>query len=244
MPRILLLIAIALIAYVGFTRYRKLPPAQQKQYFWQVLAIGGGTLLLLLVVTGRLHWIGAAVAASIPLLRRLLPLSIPFIHQHLKRRKNQASNAAAQQSTVAAAILSMSLDHASGALDGSVSSGPFAGQTLNQMSDADLLALYTYCIDEDTDSARLLESYLDQRLGPDWHLDVNQQDQQNRQAGGGQSTEMDRAQALAILGLGDDASDEEIVQAHRRLMQKLHPDRGGNDYLAAQINRARDILLS
>jgi curved DNA-binding protein CbpA len=54
---------------------------------------------------------------------------------------------------------------------------------------------------------------------------------------------MDRKEALAVLGLEDDAGEPEIVDAHRKLIQKLHPDRGGNDYLAAQINRAKDILL-
>lgn len=62
------------------------------------------------------------------------------------------------------------------------------------------------------------------------------------------SGDMGTTEALDILGLTGDIEKGEVTttmiqDAHRRLIQKLHPDRGGNDYLAAKINQARDYLL-
>ena len=55
---------------------------------------------------------------------------------------------------------------------------------------------------------------------------------------------MSRQQAADILGVDADASKEEIRLAHKKLMQKIHPDRGGSDGLAKQINHAKTTLLS
>ncbi|NCC22446.1 MAG: molecular chaperone DnaJ [Alphaproteobacteria bacterium] len=52
-----------------------------------------------------------------------------------------------------------------------------------------------------------------------------------------------RTEALEILDLPENASREEIVAAHRRLIGKVHPDREGSKWLAAKINAARDSLL-
>ncbi|RBP49709.1 molecular chaperone DnaJ [Arenicella xantha] len=76
---------------------------------------------------------------------------------------------------------------------------------------------------------------------------MGQEDPVNAQHGGSaspaSSTSMSRAEAAAILGITIDAKPDAVRQAHKRLMQKLHPDRGGSDPLAKQINQAKDVLM-
>ncbi|OAN50993.1 J domain-containing protein [Sphingobium sp. TCM1] len=53
----------------------------------------------------------------------------------------------------------------------------------------------------------------------------------------------DVARARALLGVAPDADARTIRAAHRRLIASVHPDKGGTEALAAQINAARDLLL-
>jgi DnaJ-class molecular chaperone len=53
---------------------------------------------------------------------------------------------------------------------------------------------------------------------------------------------MTRAEALRVLGLREGASREAIRRAHRDLIKKVHPDHGGSDVLAQQVNEAKRVL--
>ena len=54
---------------------------------------------------------------------------------------------------------------------------------------------------------------------------------------------LDKNEALDILGLDFNATKDDIIAAHKKLIEKNHPDKGGSDYLSAKINKARDVLL-
>ena len=54
---------------------------------------------------------------------------------------------------------------------------------------------------------------------------------------------MDRSEAAKLLGVARDADSDAVLEAHRRLIAKVHPDTGGNAELASRINQARDTLL-
>jgi DnaJ homolog subfamily C member 19 len=49
--------------------------------------------------------------------------------------------------------------------------------------------------------------------------------------------------ARALLGVSEGASREQIIDAHRRLVARVHPDKGGSSELVHEANSARDLLL-
>ena len=134
--------------------------------------------------------------------------------------------------------LNMRLDRASGEVSGEVRMGAFAGRGLASMGQGELLDLLAEVAREDGKSVPLLETYLDRRFA-DWRSEASAEAGSRAPAG---DAPMDAGLARKILGVEEGATPDEVRQAHRRLMG-LHPDRGGSDYLAGQINRARDILL-
>lgn len=205
------------------------------------LSLGLAVLLLAyLAVTGRMHVAGLLLAAVYPFVRRYLPALL----QQMK-----SSGGSGNQSTVTSEVLEMTLDHDTGAMQGRILCGPLQGRALGSLEEDEFIQLLQYCRQKDADSARLLETYLDRRFGESWRDDdPGEADADEGPAGSAENRQADRGElsrdeAFEILGLEPGASREEITQAHRRLMQRMHPDRGGSAYLAARINAARKLLL-
>lgn len=145
---------------------------------------------------------------------------------------------AGRTSTVATDHLQMELDHDTGAMRGRVLKGVFQGRSIESLAPAEMALMWRDCRFVDPRSAQLIEAYLD-RTHPTWREDMARAE--NEPGAGGIMT---REEAYDILGLKPGASEEEIRRAHRDLMKKLHPDRGGSDYLASKINEAKDLLLN
>lgn len=237
MSRLLLLLAILLVAYILLQRARSLPPHKRKAEY---LKLGAGiavAVVIFLAITGRMHWVGAALAGLLVALRQLAPVLIRVFPMLASSKLfGGGGPSAGQTSTVETTILRMQLDHDSGDLQGEVLEGSFKGWRLRDMNLEQLTELLEYCQREDADSARLLDSYLQQRF-------PGEAPPGGQQGPTGSGGSMGRKEALSILGLQEDADEDAIIAAHRLLMQKLHPDRGGNDYLAAKINQAKDLLM-
>lgn len=54
----------------------------------------------------------------------------------------------------------------------------------------------------------------------------------------------DVSEAARLLDVPIDADRETILAAHRHLIERVHPDTGGSQPLAANVNRARDTMLA
>jgi hypothetical protein len=248
--RILLILAIIALVLWGLYWFRRTPSAQVAAGLRKAAIYGGIGLLVVLVVSGRLSPILAALAAAVPAVMRLANLLrlIPAMQQLLRSLGVLGVPGAAggmgtlgggQTSAIQTRFVDMTLDHGSGRMDGTVREGPSLGRRLSDLGLAELLALLSLCRVQDPQSAAVLEAYLDRERG-DWR------DSYESPAAGPQvrpSTAMDRAEALRVLGLAEGAGPDEVRAAHRSLMQRFHPDRGGSDYLAAMINEAKRVLM-
>lgn len=236
---------ILVVAFGLWLYYCQLPRQQRGRFLLRLLVAGIIFVILLLAVTRRLYLLGALFALLLPFLRHLLPVVLrllPFLGAW-RRQRQQQQGTSGNRSKVASRVLEMELDHDSGIMYGTVLEGPMEGRELADLEDDEFIELLQYCRRQDAESARLLETYLDKRFGEKWRDDDPESDGEQGDEEPSRSGPMSDEEAYEILGLEPGADREAIKQAHRRLMQKVHPDRGGSPYLASRINAARSHLL-
>jgi hypothetical protein len=213
-------------------------------------------------LAGALRKIGGAVilaAAGFLTLRGALPIAIPLAVfglalvgvKGIGNPFGSATKSAGQASRVRTDGLEMELDHDSGRMDGQVLTGRLSGRALSSLTDKEVFELLDEFQTQGAQEAALIEAYLDWRLpgwrdqdsGDDWKPRGFAEEESAARRGRPRASRMSRDEAHAVLGLDTGASEDEIRQAHRRLMMKMHPDQGGSTYLAARINEAKEVLL-
>lgn len=161
MIRLLLPILLLIFIVWALKHAQQLPPAQKRKFWLKIGLSAAIAAVVVLTLTGRIHWIGALLAACIPLAGRGFNLAMKILPLWLARKKgaSQASNDNPHNSD---------------------------GDTSGSMSESE---------------------------------------------------------AMDILGLTTPYQKEDIIEAHRKLMQRVHPDRGGSDHLAAKVNLAKETLI-
>ncbi len=229
--------------------FQRTPPQNVARVLRRIAVTAALAVLVILAATGRLHWLFVLVGSALALLPRLLPF-LPIVGGLYKRYKAAKAAQSAERgspsgrvSQVETRYIRMSLNHDTGEIDGTVIDGRFKGARLTELSIEQLIDLLRECRIVDAESAQLVQAFLDGVHGEVWRETAGDNAGGTADRPPPPGGTMNREEAWEILGLKPGAGKDEVIAAHRRLMQKLHPDRGGSDYLAAKINQAKDLLL-
>lgn len=258
MARLLLLAVVAIAVGLFVYWFKNTPPKRVAETLRKVALWGAVALLILAAATGRLNPLFGLLGALLPAIVRVAQLAqlLPAIQRLLRSLGVSGgvggtfggsqsgsvggSGSSAKVSSIRTRYLEMRLDHATGAMEGQVLEGPFAGRPLRDLDLDAMLRMLELYRESESQSASLLETYLDRERDPNWRDRDHGGATGQTSASGGPMTE---SEACSILGLKPGSGADAVRDAHRRLMQKLHPDRGGSDYLAAKINEAKRVLL-
>lgn len=241
MPTFILGVAVLIGVFLAARWFASAPPAQLAKVLKVALVVIFVPLTVFLVLRGGAQFLFFLLPALLPWIMRFRALN--RMRKNWQRMSSGTRPGAGQSSQVETAFLRMNLDLGSGEMDGEVLQGGYRGRTLGDLSLDQLIGLLGECA-ADEQSAQVLMAYLERYHPDEWRERAGAAgagDGSGRAAAG--SGAMTRDEALEVLGLEGDPTEDEIKEAHRDLMTKLHPDRGGSTYLATKINQAKDLLL-
>ena len=232
-PLVILGVALLIGGFLVLRWYVQADPKQLARFVrWFALGLGV-VFVVFIFISGRWAWLPGAAVAALPWISRFRALSAIA--------RNMRGPSPGQTSQVETEFLRMSLNHDTNEMDGEVLVGTFRGRLLSSMSGDELIELWRECR-TDEQSQAVMESYLDRVHGAEWRdTAAGDTGEPGTRARG---APMSKEEACEILGVGLGATEDEVEQAYRRLMLKMHPDQGGSDYLAAKINQAKEVLLA
>jgi len=229
LPFLVGILAIALLVWLGKS-YIKSDPTLLARYGRRAGGIAAFAVAALLLLKGRIDV--ALMLAGIG--GWLWGIRLPILPWYMP---SGPSETVARQKTPATEIYPDLKGH----MDGRFLDGPFAGRGFSSLSEEEQKIAGADLAARDPEGYRLFQEYIHRRA-TGWSDTVND-DPRARQSGQWGSTAMTVQEAYEVLGLQMGAGEEEIRQAHRALMKKLHPDQGGSTYLATRVNMAKDVLL-
>ncbi|MFC1665905.1 DnaJ domain-containing protein [Pseudomonadota bacterium] len=226
--------------------YNNAPPVDRNRILTKFALYGGLGVVGILILFGKLPWFLALLGGLVPLLHRVLAFG--RMAQIFSTLGGGGTATPGQTSAVNTRFIKMTLNHDSGEMSGEVLEGNFKGRELKNLKFEQLIELLEECQQTDQQSASVLMAYLD-RNQEDWRENYSEPGDTSSTGSSGPSSassteKMSKEEAYEILGLEPGVTTKQIKTAHRRLMQKFHPDRGGPTYLAALINQAKDLLLT
>lgn len=239
---ILALICLTVLFYF-YKKIKKSPPEQRKKTIISVAVYTVIGLVLLAAFTGRLHWFGIIPAAIAGVMRfgvgrfvQLMPI-FNFLR----------ANADIKNPEFATPNLCVEWNVKTGEIRGKVLMGEFADKELHALTDIQLEQLLETYKADDKKSYYILKFFI-QKSRHGAHGESAQGRSYNNthddhSYSPSNTEQLTTKEAYDILGITKDASKKEVNSAYKRLMQKLHPDRGGNPYLASRVNLARDHVL-
>ncbi|WP_188151107.1 molecular chaperone DnaJ [Teredinibacter waterburyi] len=237
-PRLLLALVVIGFVFWLLAKYRRLPNEQRKQWLVK-LAIGAVIFVTLLaVVTGRMHWLGGVLAMLVGVAKFGLQNFARFM-PFLGILKQQPFG----NPVFTTPYLRLVLDLKNSSISGEIIDGPHKGTPFAELTDAQFIELEDFYRDKDKRSLYLVRVLRQRLQGANGAQNQQHSNRQEFATVGDPSFK----ESLQILGLDnlppEEVTHKEIKTAHRRLMQKLHPDHGGNDYLAARVNLAKEVAI-
>lgn len=236
MSKLLFITAVLVVGWLLYKLYFRQMVAEGKVGKIKIALVVFGLIFMLMAVTGRAHGIFAIVGAAMTQVMRVLPLLIRFFPQIRQMLDGESPFSGDSKSTIRSQTIIMTVQLGNGSMEGQVVAGEFNGRNLRELNAEETARLLQWCQQHDKEAARLLLAYLARTGGRGY--------KEQAQSSPADDSKPGRNEALEILGLEDGATRKDVVEAHRRLMNRMHPDKGGSNYLAAKINAAKETLLN